>query len=49
MLDLLPWYTGPHAHQLGEASDTATALIQTRARAAARHRRPRDPGTGGVR
>ena len=31
MLDLMPWYTGPHANDLAAANDAATSLITSRA------------------
>jgi type IV secretory pathway TraG/TraD family ATPase VirD4 len=38
MLDLLPWYTGPHAVTLTAAFDKATRLITTRALGSRRRR-----------
>jgi type IV secretory pathway TraG/TraD family ATPase VirD4 len=53
MLDLLPWYTGPHADRLTAAFDQVTRLITTRALASQRvRRRPnasRRPSPGGPR
>jgi hypothetical protein len=45
MLDLLPWYTGPHAATLTAAFDQATQLITTRAMSSQRTRR-RPSNTG---